>query len=215
MSKKINELPPYVGATNPIGDIPISINGVTYRITPQLAGQTLQQVLDTNHELINGNNFQGTASGDTSTGSNINAFGILSFKTSVGNDVNAFGYFSAFSSTGNNINALGVNSALGNSGSEVNALGTETAKENTGNNINAFGTRAAQSNTGSEVNAFGKDAGKDNQLNGQTIFSNTCLPYYATYADADADITIVHGASAGCTYLFYNEDKKTIDAIRL
>lgn len=34
MSKKISELPQYSGAPQPIGDVPISINGVTYKIAP-------------------------------------------------------------------------------------------------------------------------------------------------------------------------------------
>ena len=38
MSTKINELPSYVGTPNPNGDIPISINGVTYRIRPNKIG---------------------------------------------------------------------------------------------------------------------------------------------------------------------------------
>jgi hypothetical protein len=34
MSKKISELPEYIGADTPAGDVPISIAGTTYRITP-------------------------------------------------------------------------------------------------------------------------------------------------------------------------------------
>lgn len=45
MSKKITELPPYVGSNNPIGDIPISINGVTYRISPYQFLADLQTIL--------------------------------------------------------------------------------------------------------------------------------------------------------------------------
>ena len=36
MSKRISELPEYIGNHNPIGFVPISINGVTYKITPDL-----------------------------------------------------------------------------------------------------------------------------------------------------------------------------------
>jgi hypothetical protein len=199
MSTRISELPPYTGATNPVGDMPISINGVTYRITPQLLAQTLQQVLDNNHDLINANNFQGTDAGYDNTGSNINGFGDLAAYQNSGNNVNAFGSQTGFDNTGYNVNAFGDNAALGN----------------TGDDVNAFGTRAAINNIGSDVNAFGKDAGNGNQLSGQTIFSNTSMPSYATYAAAAADITTANGASAGSTYLFYNDDKKTIDAIRL
>lgn len=45
MSKKITELPPYVGSNNPIGDIPISINGVTYKISPYQFLADLQTIL--------------------------------------------------------------------------------------------------------------------------------------------------------------------------
>ncbi len=215
MSTRISELPPYTGATNPVGDIPISINGVTYRITPQLLAQTLQQILDNNHDLVNGNNFQGSGAGYSSTGININAFGDLSFETSAGNNVNAFGELSAFSSTGDNINAFGSNSAIANSGSNVNAFGDEAANLNTGTDVNVFGTRAAKNNVGSDVNVFGKDAGAGNQLSGQTIFSNTSMPSYANEATAATAITTTNGASAGSTYLYYNQDKKSIMAIRL
>jgi len=183
MSTKIDELPPYVGTTNPIGDIPISINGVTYRITPQLLMQTLQEVLDNNHDLVNGNNFQGSDAGFGNTGVDVNAFGVVA------------GY--------------------GNTGNSVNAFGNQSGFDNTGSHVNAFGYNAALSNTGSHVNAFGKDAGNGNQLSGQTIFSNTSLPSYANYAAAATDITTANGATAGCSYLFYNVDKQQLNAIRL
>jgi len=199
MSTRISDLPPYVGTNNPLGDIPISINGVTYRITPQLLAQTLQQVLDSNHDLINANNFQGTDAGYDNTGSYINGFGELAAYQNSGNNVNAFGSQTGFDNTGNNVNALGENAALGN----------------TGDNINAFGIRAAKNNTQDNVNAFGKDAGNGNELSGQTIFSNTSMPSYANYTAAATDITTANGATAGCTYLFYSEDTKTIMAIRL
>jgi len=215
MSTKIDELPPYVGTTNPIGDIPISINGVTYRITPQLAGQTLQQILDNNHDLVNGNNFQGSGAGDAATGNNINAFGESSVISNTGNSVNALGKQSAFSNSGNNINAMGENSAIANTGNDINAFGIDSANENEGSDINAIGTRAAKNNTGSHVNAFGKDAGNGNQLSGQTIFSNASFPSYANYAAAATTITVANGATAGCTYLFYEVDKQQLNAIRL
>ena len=36
MNKKISQLPQYVGTAQPVGDIPISIGGTTYRIDPSL-----------------------------------------------------------------------------------------------------------------------------------------------------------------------------------
>jgi hypothetical protein len=42
MSTKISNLPPYYGTNNQIGDIPISINGVTYKINPGSLVPSLQ-----------------------------------------------------------------------------------------------------------------------------------------------------------------------------
>lgn len=215
MSTRISELPLYTGATNPVGDMPISINGVTYRITPQLLAQTLQQVLDKNHDLVNANNFQGTDAGFNNVGYNVIGFGNLAAYQNNGSDNNFFGAQTGFDNTGSNVNAMGYNSALANEGNNVNAFGEETANLNTGKDVNAFGTRAAKNNVGSDVNAFGKDAGYGNQLSGQTIFSNRSMPSYANEAAATTDITTANGASAGCTYLYYNQDKKSIMAIRL
>ena len=44
MSKKISELPEYLGIPQPVGDIPISISGTTYRISPSLLSSSNSSV---------------------------------------------------------------------------------------------------------------------------------------------------------------------------
>ena len=71
-------------------------------------------------------------------------------------------------------------------------------------NSNFFGTNAGRGSIGNNVNAFGAEAGRNNRLNGQTIFSNTSLPSYTNRSAATTAITVLNGASAGNTYLYYN-----------
>ncbi len=151
MSTKISELPAYTGSNNPSGYIPISISGVTYKITPQLLLQTLQDVLNYNHSLTNEGNYQGTYAGD----------------------------------------------------------------KNNGRNNNGFGAGALTGNNCDNVNAFGYQAGYGNTLNGMTIFSNNSFPQYADLAAATSAITVANGATANCTYLYYNIERDIISAIRL
>jgi hypothetical protein len=101
-----------------IGDIVLLAAG---EITP-----TLQQVLDSGHSLINGNNFQGNAAGNSNTGVNVNAFGSQATVFNEGNDINAFG----------------VSSLIGNSGNHVNAFGAQTGNVNVYNSVNLFGKSA-------------------------------------------------------------------------
>lgn len=188
MSKKISELPKFIGTIPSTGDIPVSILGTTYRAdktqisnTLDLSympnpseGQivdnnggtgvilpladainaglmspsdfvkaqtfpTLQQILDNNHDLVNGNNFQGTDAGVGNIGLNVNANGQGSANSNTGNDVNANGESSATNNTGSNVNANGQQSAQGNTGSNVNANGNGSGRSNIFNNINLFG----------------------------------------------------------------------------
>lgn len=69
MDVKISQLPEYIGIPQPVGDIPISINGVTYRIKPELLSNSLLN-LDT--VLANGN----------TSGRNINILGVMGDLTS-------------------------------------------------------------------------------------------------------------------------------------
>jgi hypothetical protein len=56
-----------------------------------LPTSTLQQVLDNNHDLVDGNNFQGTGAGVNNTGINVNALGDSAGFTNNFNNVNLFG----------------------------------------------------------------------------------------------------------------------------
>jgi hypothetical protein len=135
---------------------------------------TLQQVLDFNHDLVNGNNFQGTGAGVGNTGNNVIALGTNSAYSNTGDYVTASGYcsayfntgssvtasgrYSAYCNTGNNVIALGTSSAYCNTGSDVTALGTSSAYCNAGGSVTALGTNSAFCNTGSSVIALGTNS---------------------------------------------------------
>jgi hypothetical protein len=82
-------------------------------------------------------------------------------------------------------------------------------------NSNFFGTGAGKNSSGNTVNAFGVNAGQNNGLSGMTIFANSSLPSYVDRAAATAAITLGNGASAGSTYLYYNQTTFAIEGVRL
>ena len=96
---------------------------------------TLQQVLDNNHDLVDGNNFQGTGAGLGATGFNINAFG-----------TNA-----ALNNSGSSLNALGNTAGNNNTGVKVNAFGASAGNGNTFNNVNLLGENANADEDGQTV----------------------------------------------------------------
>lgn len=150
------------------------------------------------------------------SGFNINVFGNDAGNSNSGTNVNAFGSTAAINNSGNEVNALGSKAADTNQGSGVNALGSGAAAGNTGNNVNAFGDNAATNNTSNDVNAFGKNAGLGNTMvGGNTIFSNDSLPAYANAAAGIAAITVLNGAVAGNTYLYYDIASNVVRAKRL
>ena len=120
---------------------------------PTIEIPTLQQVLDNNHNLVNGKNYQGTGAGVSNTGK----------------DVNAFGQDASTSNTGDNQNAFGNKAGVNNTGVNQNAFGIEAGNNNTGDNVNAFGRQAGFSNTFNNVNLFGDNALADED--GQTVLS--------------------------------------------
>ena len=93
---------------------------------------TLQQILNYNHSLTNGNNFQGTAAGSG-----------ISIKT----NTNAFGAGAA---------------SLGGNATNLNAFGNLALRNNSANNVNAFGNGAGRNNTFNNVNLFGSGSSADN-----------------------------------------------------
>jgi hypothetical protein len=180
-----------------------------------VANQTLQQVLDNGSDLVDGNNFQGTGAGVDNNGENVIGLGSNAAADNTADNVNGFGSSSAAGNVGTGVNARGRNSALNNEGDFVNADGPDAANGNIGNYVNAIGRGAAKDNEGNHVNAFGVDAGLGNILNNQTIFSNTSLPSYTNAAAAATAITVLNGASADCTYLYYDASTGIVKAIRL
>lgn len=160
------------GAQGPIG--PTGAQGPTGATGPAgvSGSNTLQQVLDLNHDLIDNNNFQGTLAGNSNTGLSVNAFGGFASDGNSGDNVNSLGYYSASNNTGNQVNAFGYQSASTNVGNDVNALGINSALNNSGNNANALGNSALNGNTGVNANAFGNAAGLNNIYNSVNLFGN-------------------------------------------
>ena len=109
---------------------------------------TLQQVLDNNHNLINGNNFQGTTAGLGATGFNINAFGTNAALNNNGSSLNALGNTSGNNNSGDNVNAFGDSAGNGNTFSHVNLFGQNaTADENGQTVLSKDGTIMARIST--------------------------------------------------------------------
>jgi len=163
-----------------------------------LATPTLQEVLDNNHDLDNGNFFAGTGAGDTNTGTSAIGIGEGAASGNSGIHLNAFGEVAGLSNSGNDVNALGALACQFNEGNHINALGNSAALGNLANNVNAFGFNAGNDNTFNNVNLFGENAQADE--NGQTVLSKdgtimaristTDLTASRKYTLQDADGTI-------------------------
>jgi hypothetical protein len=120
-------------------------NGEVYLCTDDTTGDavwemvsqipTLQNVLDFNHALVSGRNYQGTSAG----------------LGAIGNNINAFGTNAALFNTGDNVNALGNTSGNNNSGDNVNAFGDSAGNGNTFNNVNLLGLNATANEDGQTV----------------------------------------------------------------
>jgi hypothetical protein len=131
---------------------------------------TLQEVLDNNHDLVDGLNFQGTGAGDGNTAAfSVNAFGSDAASGNTGRWLNAFGQEAAGGNIGENVNAFGSGAASLNTGSTVNAIGNLAGYQNTGNSVNALGYEAGFTNTFNNVNLLGNSATADED--GQTVLS--------------------------------------------
>jgi len=166
------------GAQGLIG--PTGLQGPTGATGPTgvTGSNTLQQVLDNNHDLLNGINKQGTGAGSGNIGLSVNAFGTDAAYGNTGDNINAIGtqagqvnfgslsnfigYQAGANNSGGYVNALGATAANGNSGSSVNAMGQASCLSNTGTYVNAFGYQSGKNNTGNWVNAFGYDAALNN-----------------------------------------------------
>jgi hypothetical protein len=134
---------------------------------------TLQEVTEgENKNLINGNNFQGTQAGESTSPLSVthsNMFGEQAGRTSTGDHVNLFGQEAGISQEGGQVNALGWVAAGTNTGSHVNAFGQASLYGNTGRHANAFGEEGGNFNNFKNVNLFGFQAEADQD--NQTVFS--------------------------------------------
>jgi hypothetical protein len=174
---------------------------------------SLQQVLDFNHDLVDGINLQGQNAGVGNTGTNVNAFGKGAATDNKGDSVNALGLGAAFLNQGNTINAFGPDACLNNLGNDVNAIGISAASDNTGNSVIAIGSAAASTNLGDNVIALGTGAGSGNTISTAFIIANTELPSYLDFTTASAAISGT-GVS-GNTYLYHDQTTNSIGAVRI
>jgi hypothetical protein len=146
---------------------------ITVTITNDGGTPTLKQVLDNNHDLVDGNNFQGTGAGDGNTGTEVNAFGTDAGTDNTGNNQNAFGNSAGYENQGENQNALGESAGQENTGANQNAFGGSAGYQNIGDYQNAFGVGAGFLNTGNNQNALGSSAGQENTGNNQNAFGSS------------------------------------------
>jgi hypothetical protein len=160
---------------------------------------TLQEVLDNNHDLVDGLNFQGTGAGDGNTAAfSVNAFGSDAASGNTGRWLNAFGQEAAGDNIGENVNAFGSGAASLNTGGAVNAIGNQAGYQNTGIDVNALGNNAAADNIGDSINALGNGAGNFNEGN-----SLNALGSVAGYGNTGNSVNAL-GDSAGFTNTFNN-----------
>lgn len=129
---------------------------------------SLQSVLNFDHELLDGVNTQGTSAGSSSSSSagEVNAFGSQAWQDASGNNLNAFGGQALYQNSGDHVNAFGSQSGITNTGDYVNAIGYRAAGNNTGTDVNAIGDLAGFNNTFSDVTMLGRSANTnaDNQI---------------------------------------------------
>jgi len=159
---------------------------------------TLQQILNNNHDLVNGINLQGTDAGSGNTGTYVIGIGANAAKDNSGNDVIAIGKAAAESNTEQYITAVGIEAAKNNSGLVVNAFGSQAASDNSADFVFAFGEGAGRENTGTQLTAFGNAAGFQNGGNDVTAIGfETC--YLNT-----GDYVVAIGSDAGISNSFDN-----------
>ena len=147
--------------------------------SPSFNTPTLQEVLDNNHDLVNGFIFLGTdaananlgtqeviaigtQAAESNSGDYVHAIGLTAAKNNSGSDVTAIGAAAALNNTGTTIVAVGQLAASGNTGGIVTAVGSNAGTSQTGNGVAAFGYSAASNNTGDNVLALGELAANIN-----------------------------------------------------
>jgi len=148
-------------------------------------------------------------------GHNVIALGQYVARTNSGNNIIALGTNALDANTGTDVIGIGINAGGNNTGDRNIFMGLSSGFENHGTNVVALGSSSAQLNTGNDVIALGGAAGWNNTLSSVFVISNDSLPSFITRSAAVAAITVALGATAGCTYLYYNETTYQIEGIRL
>jgi hypothetical protein len=187
-----------LGVVNPNYDggyLPSAITVGDLQVT--LSTPSLEQVLNFNHELTDGNNFQGTGAGLGQSGVTVIGFGDNAVSGNTGSSIVAFGNEAGMNNTGNN--SIFINNGAG--------------RDNSGDDNIGLGIGSLENNSGNHVNAFGKNAGTGNQLSGQTIFSDASFPVYADATAATTAISLANNASAGSVYLYYDTALGAVSAV--
>jgi len=164
---------------------------------PPAGASTLQEVLDNNHDLVDGNNFQGTSAGLDNTGTQVIAIG---------------GSAGAYNAADNNI-FIGSGTGVGNTGVNNIMLGPDAGNTNSGTRCIILGTSAGTNNTGDSSIILGYEAGESNSIGNSFIIGNNSLPSYLNYAAASAAISGT--GSTGNTYLYHDQTTNSIGAVRL
>jgi len=174
---------------------------------------SLQQVLDFNHDLVDGVNLQGTNAGLGNIGLDVNALGKGAAGDNSGNQVNAIGLGAAYQNSGTNVNAFGQDACLTNTGDTVNAIGPSACGDNKGDYVIGIGRQAANTNFGNNVIALGTQAGLGNTISTAFIISNQELPSYTDFTAASA--AIAGTGVPGNTYLYHDQTTNSIGAVRI
>jgi hypothetical protein len=112
---------------------------------------TLQEVLDNNHDLVDGNFFVGTLAGDGNSGTYVIGIGDSALRDNTTDYIVAIGSEAGFENTGTGLSVLGVGGGYQNSGDNVVAIGLGAGIFNTFNNVNLFGTNATADENGQTV----------------------------------------------------------------
>jgi hypothetical protein len=152
-----------------------SVNDVINQPAGSSVQLSLQQVLDYNHDLLNGILFMGTGAGDNNTGTFVIGLSSNAAKDNTGNGVIALGPGAANQNNGLQVIAFGQSSANQNLGNQVISLGLGSAVQNTGNNVIGIGLDASNQNIGNNVTGIGNNAADGNAGNNViAIGSNAC-----------------------------------------
>jgi len=154
---------------------------------------TLQQVLDFNHDLLNGNNFQGTGAGIGNTGNYVIALGTNAAQSNGGgNYVVAIGNASLVSNIGSDVVGIGNTPLFFNSGNSVVGIGSGAGQYNSGTSVVLIGSNAGLSNISSYFVAIGDSAGSNDSSPSNSVSIGNQAGQYNSGGGS-----IIIGGSAG------------------